>query len=51
MTQNRPTAPAQNISEGHQLCFTGGATCEGNELAREAVGLGVAVATGDVEVD
>jgi hypothetical protein len=47
----RPTAPAQNISDGHQLWFGGSAACEGNELARDAVGLGVAVATVDVEVD
>lgn len=44
-------APAQNISDGHQLWLGGRAACEGNKLAREAVALGVAVGTGVVEVD
>jgi len=47
----RRTAPAQNISDGHQFCFEGSAACEGNELLREAVGLGVAVVTVDTETD
>ena len=43
------TAPGQNISDGHQLCFDGGAAWEGISAFEEAVGLGTAVDTVDDE--
>lgn len=37
------------MSDGHQLCFGGGATWEGSSAFKETVGLGTAVDTVDDE--
>ena len=39
----RRTAPAQNISLGHQACTGGRGTCEGNVAVRGVVALAIGV--------